>query len=221
MKSAPIVEKYLSVHSYFIPQQILERTVSSSSLHNLQRIYRNGSTGLPDLRCTSTTLPPAHIPPWHLWDILLYTHIPYHTSTLPCIPIGFSPIFISHPITVLYIHSASLPSLHLTWASVRHALVYWHPILALCSAHTLPAAHSIALTTLENLSWWVGHITIGWTGLFGVILHLEMVRSTEIISVSSYTTVVKRLTTTARTPVIMRNATLIKKFIFHTLSGKP
>ncbi|KAK4324328.1 hypothetical protein Pmani_005043 [Petrolisthes manimaculis] len=46
--------------------EILERTVSSSSLHNLQRIYRNGSTGLPDLRCTSTTLPPTHIPPWHL-----------------------------------------------------------------------------------------------------------------------------------------------------------
>ncbi|XP_071528959.1 trace amine-associated receptor 8c isoform X2 [Panulirus ornatus] len=35
--------------------EILERTVSSSSLHNLQRIYRNGSTVPPDLRMVSTS----------------------------------------------------------------------------------------------------------------------------------------------------------------------
>ncbi|XP_050714082.1 trace amine-associated receptor 8c-like [Eriocheir sinensis] len=52
--------------------EILERTVSSSSLHNLQRIYRNGSGPLTDLRnfSSSTALPdlrPGPVPAaWRL-----------------------------------------------------------------------------------------------------------------------------------------------------------
>ncbi|XP_042234223.1 uncharacterized protein LOC121874228 isoform X1 [Homarus americanus] len=49
--------------------EILERTVSSTSLHNLQRIYRNGSTAHPDLRhlCGTSMMPdvrPTHSPAW-------------------------------------------------------------------------------------------------------------------------------------------------------------
>lgn len=54
--------------------QILERTVSSSSLHNLQRIYRNGSTMPPDLRIvsSSTMMPDGRAiqtHTWHPWTI--------------------------------------------------------------------------------------------------------------------------------------------------------